>query len=64
VVVISAEVNKTIPPPPASAKVLSPLKKVVASLVPVAVRLASETVLSAGVTSEKDKFPAPSVIKF
>ena len=33
-------------PPPAAAKVLSPLRKVVASLVPVAVSLASETELS------------------
>jgi hypothetical protein len=33
-------------PPPASAKVLSPLKKVVASLVPVADNLASSIVLS------------------
>ena len=35
--------------PTAAAKVLSPLKKVVASLVPDAVSLASETVLSDGV---------------
>jgi len=35
-------------PPAGTAKLLSPLKKVVASLVPVAVSLASETVLSDG----------------
>ena len=36
------------PPPLGSANVLSPLKKVVASLVPVAVSLARDTVLSDG----------------
>ena len=40
---------KTAPAETADAKVLSPLRNVVASLVPVAVSLASDTVLSDGV---------------
>ena len=46
--VLVTETTWPIFPPPASAKVLSPLKNVDEFLVPVAVSLASETVLSDG----------------
>ena len=53
--VVSSDITtcKTLPLSVGTAKVLSPLKKVVISLVPVAVSLASETVLSEGVPMSK-----------
>jgi hypothetical protein len=45
--------------PPALANVLSPLKKVVASLVPVAVSLASETELSASLAVVQSYYQIP-----
>jgi CMP-2-keto-3-deoxyoctulosonic acid synthetase len=45
--VVNLHWSATVIPPATLAKVLSPLKKVVASLVPVAVNLANDTELSA-----------------